>query len=666
MKIFQNIKNLNIDLINKFVIDIKDDVTQTLDQIVNLKENRTFENTVQPHINVNTLITPKYNCFSIIFNFYPDKDLRDAAVDAIEEVDKFNIEANMRKDVYNSFLNYEANMYQEEKDKLTHEERRYVEHTIRDFKRNGLHLEGNDFEQLKEWKKTLSELETKYNKNINEENTVFEFTKTQLEGMPSSWFTEDKVVEGKEDTYKFTLKYPDVIPGGKYIKDECVRKQIWEAFNNRCANDNTPLFEEAVKLRYYIANLLGYNTHADYETELKIVKNGDTALDFLNNLNRMFTPLYEKDIGLVTEFAKSYEPNPLTKSKMDQWDFNFYIRAYQEKVCDFDMEEVKKYFPINIVKDGIFKIYQHILGLTFREIETDNKWHNDVNLYEVTDNDTGEVMGHFYLDMYPREGKFSHAAVFSFINSYEKEKVTGEKWREPCLVSMACNFPKNDCLSFDEVESFFHEFGHVMHQICNRSQLECFTGFNIEGDFIEAPSQMLEYWCYCKEPLQMISSHKETGEPIPEDIIQKLNTMKKVLNGYLNKIYLVLGLFDLKAHTMKFNENTSFDSLYLWYQNEKEILNFESSLKVYRMANFGHLMDGYDAGYYGYLRSETYAANMFYKMFKNDPLNQEMGRRYRDKLLAPGSTSDGINLLRDFLGSEPDDSYFLLDKGLVV
>ncbi len=665
-------RSITVSSINDTLASIKHDITSALDKVCQVTTERTFDNTVQPHINVYTLVTPKCSSFDIVTNFFPDKELRDFATAADEDIKKFLIDASMRKDVYESFRTYASGSYEKEKDQLTYEERRYFENTMRDFRRSGLHLEGSTFDKLKELKKELSDYKTKYQNNLNEENTRFEFSGSQLDGMPNSWFTDDKLInkeqkevdDSKNKVYTFTLKYPDIIPGMKYIKSEQIRKQLWLAYGNRCAPSNTPLFENAVRTRYQIANLLGYTTHADFQTEVKIVKNADTALAFLTNLNNLFTPLYARDVDQVTDFAKKLEDNPLTKDKMDPWDSSYYNRLYQEKVCDIDLEAIKQYFPLPVVRDGMFQIYQKILGLTFSEVDTDNKWHPEVTLFRVTDTATNEELGHFYMDLHPREGKYSHAAIFSFINSYDRMKVTGKPGREPCLVMMACNFPANECLSFSDVETFFHEFGHVMHQICNRSQLDTFTGFGVEGDFVEAPSQMLEYWCYQKEPLQMMSRHVETGEPIPDFIVEKLNNMNKVLTGYQNKRQLLFGLFDLKVHMMKFDEGTQFNSVNTWYQVEKEVFNFESPIQLHNMASFGHLMGGYDAGYYGYLRSESYAANMFYKMFKENPLDPVMGKRYREKLLAPGSTRDGIDMLTDFLGEAPNDSYFLMDKGL--
>ena len=656
-------KNLSVELVEQYLGEVKEEITNTLDNIASFEGTRTFENTVRPIINVYTLVEPKQNCFHFASNFYPTKEIRDIGSKVGGELNKFLIDCEQRKDVYHAFKNYEKNLFQREKYILTKEECRYVEHAMRDFYRSGLHL---DDEELVQMKKELSDMGVQYDKNLNEENTSFEFNKIELDGMPESWFNEEKLVDKENQTYKVTLKYPDYVPAMEYIKNDRVREKIYAAYCSRCAKENVPLFEKTVKLRHQVAQKLGYNTHADYKTQVQIVKTGQNALDFENNLNKLFTPLYEKDMDIVTKFAQKYKTNRLAKHNMDPWDIRFYNRIYKEMVCDIDMEKVKKYFPLNTVRKGLFEIYQLLLGLKFTEVDTDNKWHENTQLFSVNDTVTDELMGYFYLDMYPREGKYAHAAVFDFISGCDMSKITGGG-RRPHVMAMACNFPESGdgCISFNDVETFFHEFGHLMHQICSRPQLADFVGLDVERDFVEAPSQMLEFWCYCKEPLQMMSGHKDTGEPIPEEMINKIKQTKKVLGGYRNKRQLMFGLFDLKVHMMKFDDSVSFDSQKIWYETEKEVLNIESPVRYNPVASFGHIMGGYDAGYYGYLRSETYAANMFYTVFKDGHvLDPEAGQRYRKKLLEPGSTRDGLELLEDFLGEEPDDSYFLIEYGL--
>jgi thimet oligopeptidase len=366
------------------------------------------------------------------------------------------------------------------------------------------------------------------------------------------------------------------------------------------------------------------------------------------------------DMEKLLNFATNKSTNPLKKPKLDQWDLRFYIREFTESECEINMEELRKYFPLDTVTKGLFEIYQTLLGLTFNEVDTKNKWHDEVSMYRVNDKKTNELLGYFYLDLHPRDGKYGHAAAFDFRTGCQISPDS----RQHHIMTIACNFPKDGCIEFDDVETFFHEFGHVMHQICSRPQISDFSGFGVEWDFVEAPSQFLEYFVYTKEGLSLMSKHNETGETVPQELIDKLNKKKNFMGGYFNKRQLLFGIVDLKYHTFT-NFDNPIDLQKIWYDTEKEVFGYETETKLYPFASFGHLMGGYDSGYYGYLLSETYAANMFYKVFKyGSVLDENAGMRYRKKLLEPGSTKDALELLEDFLGEKPNPDYFLQEKGL--
>ncbi|QKF94196.1 peptidase M3A/M3B [Fadolivirus algeromassiliense] len=660
--------NITPDTIMQYKLMVILQINMTLTSIIDLKDTRTFANTIQPLINVMTNMEPYKSIFHYITNFYPQKELRDSAQEAEKEIKKFMIDTFLRKDLYNALSEYYNGGYMSEMQSLTHEEQRYVEHQMRDFRRNGLHLDDENYNAVKSMLKELSDLSTKYQNNLNEDTTSFKFTKEDLDGIPSHWFNDDKIVKDLDgnntEYYKVTLKYPDYIPVMDYVKSDAVRKQMFTAYNSRCAKENTEILTKAIELRYSIAKILGYKNYADYGTEVKVIKNGQNALDFEHNMNEKFTPLYRKDMDMLLNFARTKSQNPINKEKLDSWDLRYYNRELTESECDINMEEVRKYFPLDVVKQGLFNIYQNLLGLVFTEVSTANKWHDEVTLYRVNDKQTNETLGYFYLDLHPRDGKYGHAAAFDFMTGCDMTKITGENTRRPHIMAVACNFPKDGCIEFDEVETFFHEFGHVMHQICSRPQLTEFSGFGVEWDFVEAPSQFLEYFVYTINGLSQMSKHTETNQTVPQELVEKLNKKKNFLAGYFYKRQLVFGLADLKMHTLTdFSEPVDIQEI--WYGVEHDVLEIDNNTKLYPFASFGHLMGGYQSTYYGYLRAETYAANIFYKLFKNDPLNPEIGMRYRKKLLEPGSSKDALELLEDLLGEKPNDDYFLKEKGLI-
>lgn len=648
---------------------IVNEITTAYNNVSVLNEERTFLNTVIPLINVDDHTHVIINCLDYIKNFHPNESLRDRSMELYAEVEKFLVENSMRKDIYIAFLDYEKNGFCKEKGNLHHEDIRYFEHALRNFRRIGLrvsNLPSKDAEEelvIKKMKKELVELENEFNDNINKVDSEFLFDKNELDGMPLTWFQNNNPYETKNGipTYKITLKYPDYNPLMEYCKNRDVRKKMYIEYNSRCIDQNIGVFSKILLLRARLARLLGYASHADYKTEIQIVKNSYTALEFQTDLNRLFTPLYKKEQSELLKFAREYEFN---NSELEAWDLSFYMRMFKEITCYIDMQEVRSYFPLNTVKNGMFEIYEKLLGLRFEKIPNDNIWHKSVEYYKVTDNESLEIMGYFYLDLHPRSGKFSHAAIFPLQYGANTEQNSYyEDPRSYPVACMACNFPQKEPLSHSDVQTFFHEFGHVMHIICSKTKLASMSSFNVEGDFVEAPSQMLEYWCLNKDALKLMSGKEGTGEKIPDELIDKLTLFSKLLQGHQNKRQLLFGSVDLWYHTAHINDLNDIDVISTYNEAHKNILERDNVKGTCMIASFGHLV-GYDAGYYGYLRSETYAANMYYKMFLGHELDPIVGMKYRKQILEPGASYDGITLLENFLGEPTDDKYFLMDKGL--
>ncbi len=655
---------LTLDVLSQLKIHVIGCMDISYQSILNVTNNRCFENTVVPLIKGETIVEPYVQTIDYVMNLHPDESMRELASELQKQIEEKFVEYSMRKDIYLAFNEYYKHEYKTEKNTLNGEERRYFEHTMNDLRRNGLDLDDQQIEEIKSIKQKISNLSIQFTKNINDDNTTFEFTRDQLRGIPPTWFDDAELIEGSEnagdDIFKVTLKYPDFFPIIDYVNDENVRKQMYFAFNSRCVEENTPLLKEIMTLRSQLATKLNYKTYADYSTEDKIIKTSQNAINFLSNLNELFDPLYKMEMADLLKFARNYNENPLKKTSIDRWDIRYYSRAYKESLCDLDLQEVREYFPLTTVRDGMFHIYEHLLGLKFHKLEGNtNKWHNTVELFNVTDHQTNELIGHFYMDMYPRDGKYGHAAAFPLINrchGYGLERLP--------VVSIVCNFPENQCIEFEDVVTLFHEFGHAMHMICGKNNLSAHGGLDTEIDFVECPSQMLEFWCYCEESLALMSSHTLTGEHLPLALIVKLQKYKNLLQGYHNKRQILLGLFDLNCHSLA--GSTQFDPKFAWDQAEKS-LGFLPHDDFHFYASFDHITSDYAAGYYGYLLSESYATCLFYKKFKDGHiLDQNVGLEYRKKLLEPGSSIDGSDLLRNFLGEEPNNIYFSIEKGIKI
>jgi len=347
-------------------------------------------------------------------------------------------------------------------------------------------------------------------------------------------------------------------------------------------------------------------------------------------------------------------------NQLHSYDYRYYYNLVLETKYEINHEEIKQYFPMDHVTTEMLKIYQEVLAVVFKPTENPHVWHEEVKQYSVYDAATNAFMGHFYLDLYPREGKYGHAAEFDIQKGCE---VSGK--RQYSAAAMVANFTKAvgdkpSLLKHDEVVTYFHEFGHVMHELMSTARFYLFAGTNVQRDFVETPSQMLENWCYEASILQRLSKHYLTGKPLPENLRLQLVAAKRACAGLLYKRQLFFGFFDMQVHTAEGPVKTAE----VWAKLRKDIGGIEAPPNSNGSANFGHLLGGYSAGYYGYLWSEVFSCDLFKVFQKNGVLDKATGRRYRDIILALGGTRDASDLLLEFLGREPNQEAFLVHVGL--
>ena len=520
-------------------------------------------------------------------------------------------------------------------------------------------------EKITQIKQKISALSIEFQRNIEEDDTFFVMPASELDGLPKSWFTKEREVS--PGMYKVTLKYPDLFPILDYAKNRSTREKIFSAFETRCERENLLILKEVLELRNELAQLLGYKTFAAYVAEERMVRDSKTVRVFLDDMNQRFTPLLERNLRELTSFARAKEQDDTLQ--LEIFDMRYYMRWRAEEACSINMEEIKKYFPQEKVINGTLSIYEQLLGLRFVQRENENAWHPDVKYFDVYNNDEvsgtlGEKIGGFYLDLYPRDGKYAHAEAGTLQSGCDISHISGiPSDRAPCFAVMLCNFPRNENLPFDDVKTFFHEFGHVMHCLCTHTKLLQHEFENTERDFIEAPSQMLENWCYEPEALRKLSAHTETQQPLPLEVAQQLRNRARMHAGYTYKRQLNFGHFDFNVHDMSTEELRELDIKSYANQLRCRLLQLPV-LDTCFPASFDHLLGGYEAGYYGYLLSLTYAADMYATVFQGDPLSSESGRRYRRYILAPGASRDGMDMIVDFLRRKPELTAFLRDAGL--
>lgn len=586
-----------------------------------------------------------------------DIAIRDASVEAQMLLDAFYIDKGMREDVYA----VTKKIQEAEGNALEGDKKWFLEKVILGFKQNGLGLDQEKRELLKEKRKRLADLCTEFSRNLNEDTTSVSFTAEQLDGCTSDFLESlSKTEDGK---FIVTTKYPDVAGVMQYAKNEETRKAVDISFNTR-ASINSPLLEEAIRLRFECAQLLGYATHADFQLEDRLAKTRDAVLKFELDLKEKLTPLGAKEL----ERLRGLKLAETGSESFRTWDLAYFSRILKEREYSVDQELLKEYFSLETVLKSMLEIYEEVLGLKFNVDASIPVWHEDVKAVRVTNACGGSEVGLFYLDLFPRDGKYSHAACFPMSPGYVD--IHGN--RNLPVSAIVANFtkPTSDkpsLLKHDEVTTFFHELGHAMHDMCALATFSRFSGTSVETDFVEAPSQMLENWCWDKATLKRLSKHFKTGEPLSDELIANLVRSKHFNDGLHNLRQVFFGLFDLTIHSITSKNGLSngetIDQLYSRLRREISLLQEPEG--VCPAASFGHMMGGYDSGYYGYLWSEVFSADMFASRFEAEGLqNPQVGMSYRREILQPGGSRDGIESIKAFLGREPTPDAFLRSIGL--
>eukprot|EP01062_Namystynia_karyoxenos_P079625 TRINITY_DN8430_c0_g1_i1.p1 TRINITY_DN8430_c0_g1~~TRINITY_DN8430_c0_g1_i1.p1 ORF type:complete len:712 (+),score=252.46 TRINITY_DN8430_c0_g1_i1:93-2138(+) len=592
----------------------------------------------------------------------PDKALREACADAERALRKYSVEADSRKDVYQAVKAFAASAAAAG---LEGERRRFLDRKLRDCRRLGLDLEAAAAERVRRINSELSDLAVTFSRNLQELGAKISFRAAELRGCPQS-FLDGLKREGDGAAATYTLSYDptDCIP----VMEQCTvpetRRRMEFGYNTRCIAENSKILEEMVALRHEKAQLLGYGTHAAFITETRMARTDAAVQAFLADLSARLSPAMEREVAQLLELKREEcaELGCEFDGKINAWDRSHLLYLLARRRHRVDHEKLKEYFPLELVLEGVLGIYQDILGLKFSKVDIP-VWCEDVQAYFVADADTGRAQGYFYMDLWPREGKQDGACCWGLQPGCRASCAPdGEQLPVAAIV---CCFPRPRAgspglLSHSEVETFFHEFGHLMHRMCARTELALFSGTAVESDFVEAPSQMLENWLWEPEALDRVSGHyRDSAQKIPRDLIASLIGSRNAGVAIRTKRQIALAAFDLTIH-----RQGKVDSAAVLEQ-ELRANGFEVTPGTNFAAHFEHLTGNYDARYYGYLWSEVYAADMFHTRFRKDGIfSKEAGRDYRNEVLRHGGSRDAADLLRAFLGREPSSDAFLVSKGL--
>ncbi|MEZ4751279.1 MAG: M3 family metallopeptidase [Bdellovibrionota bacterium] len=501
------------------------------------------------------------------------------------------------------------------------------------------------------------EITTEFDKNLVEWKDFLVVSLEELEGLPQDYIKGlEKTEEGK---YKVGLSYPGISLHAEREERGCAPAFTNQVFN-RGGDRNTDLLEQAIGLRHESAELLGKRTMPPSSWNSGWPKSREKVLAFLNDLIAKLKPKGEADLAEMLEFKRKDEPGA---TEILPWDWRYYDNQIKKEKYQVDHQKIKEYFPLATVNKGMFEIYETLLNVDFVEDTDAPRWHDSVLAYKVVDRKTNKHVASFYMDLFPRPGKYGHAAAFTLVSGYTRPD--GSYQRPVSSIVANYNAPQEgqpSLLTHSEVETQFHEFGHIMHQVLTTAPYTTFSGTRVKRDFVEAPSQMLENWVWNKESLSKLSGHfQRPTETLPDELLDSLLKAKLANAGITYLRQLFFGMLDMTYHT-----SASVNSTAVYEKLQKEIMLIAMPPGTQPQASFGHLMGGYDAGYYGYLWSEVFAQDMFTRFEKEGLLNAKTGADYRHWILEKGGTVDPSELIKGFLGREPNNVAFLESLGLNV
>ena len=557
-----------------------------------------------------------------------------------------------RDDLYRAVKEYSET---EEAKALTGERARLLEFTMRDLRKAGHELDQAAREEAKRIAGRLVELSVAFEKNVADWDDYLTVSADDLDGLPDDYIARLQPGE-HEGTYKVTMAYPEVTPFLQNARRRDLRQQLAYKFNTRAVEANTPLLEEAVELRRRTAALFGLPSWAHYAMDEQMAKEPARVSAFYDKLT---PPLTEKGRRELDVMAKLLEQDT-GDSTVQPWDWRYYDTQIRRRDFGVDPNEVAAYFPLEQVLDGMLELTGEVFGVEYRLLEDQPVWDPDVTTRAIVDRATGEEIAIVFMDLFPREGTYSHAAAFPLVGG--RVEPDGSYRRPVSAIVANLTKPTSErpsLLQHLEVVTLFHEFGHILHQTLTRAEMVRFSGSSTEGDFVEAPSQIMEHWCWRPEVLARFARHHETGEPIPADLVDRLVAARNLDVGLLTLRQISLGVFDLGIHGPW--EELDLDAI-TRKANAVTLLPFHEG--TFSPASFGHMMAGYDAGYYGYLWSEVYGDDMFSRFDQEGVTSNQVGMAYRHAVLEPGGGRDGADMLRDFLGREPDNRAFLKKLGI--
>jgi thimet oligopeptidase len=619
----------------------------------------TFASTFGDYDAITARVTDAYLVISTVAESSLDKTMRDTANEMSVKLQEWSVGLDYRTELYQTLKTLADN-----KPALDREQQRLMDEQMRTYRRAGLALPATARADVERLRKDLAALNTQFAVNINGARAPLDFTAEELAGVPAS-FLESPGVKQLDGRYRVMANitwHRDALL--ENARSEDTRRRLNQARLSLAVDKNIPVLAKLVALRADIAHRLGYATWADYQTETRMAGNGTIAVKFEQDLVVGLQPKFEAEMKVLRDLKVAETGRADAGIGLE--DVPYYQNRLKKERFAVDTEALRVYFPYQATLDGMFAIYQKIFGLKFTEVAPPYVWAPGVQLYVVQDSATSAPMGAFYLDMFPREGKFNHFACFP----QKSGGVLPDGRYDLPVAALLCNFPapssdKPSLLKHSDVETLFHEFGHVMHGMLSRSRFVAQTGFAVPQDFVEAPSQMLENWAWDKAVLDTFAAdYRDPAKKISAETIAALIAARQATDGYFNRRQLSIGSLDLKIHTLSADEAWQADVAELTNGVTGQVTIIPPPGTAWA-AYIGHLA-GYDAGYYGYLWAKVMAIDMA-SAFKAAPggfLDEKVGRRLRDEVYGVGHTRDVAESVEKFLGRPRSQEPFLEYVGI--
>ncbi|HVY48884.1 MAG TPA: M3 family metallopeptidase, partial [Minicystis sp.] len=574
---------------------------------------------------------------------HPDAAVREAAKACEPKADRFTTALYLDADLAGVLRAYAA-----KNEPLDGEKKRLLSDTLRDFRRNGLELPPDKQARLRQLNEQITDIGQKFESNIASSGGKIRVKPASLAGLPPEFV---KAHAPKADgLVEITTDYPDYYPFVTYAKDRKAALELYVLFTNRGGEQNVTLLEQLLKLRAEKANLLGYSTWADYAIEPRMAKSAKTVRDFLERIRAALKEPAKLEMAELVKEHRALGGSASDRlTPVERYYLSDRVRA---KKYAFDSKELANYFEVSAVVKGLLDITSKMYGIAYKRVDAP-VWHPDVQAYDAIDH--GKVIGRFYLDLYPRPDKYKHAAMFPVMSG---KRLADGSYQRP-VAALECNFPKPGgagpaLMTHEEVVTFFHEFGHVLHHLLTRSELASYSGTNTVRDFVEAPSQMFEEWAWSKDVLDLFARHYKTGAKIPDKLYQAMQRASGFGRALDTQRQIYLALLDLEYHTRK----PPFDSTKVNEEVQESTDTFAYVKGTHFQSSFGHLI-GYDAGYYGYQWALALSRDVLTRFKKEGFLNTATAAAWRDDVLAKGGGTDEREIVAKFLGREPSDEAYL-------